>query len=167
VWSPDGPPGDGAAPWIHCRGAGGAAAAQRRRGHPARRARSRTGTHCTAPPECVRASRAHTPGSRRTSGVAAAAISSSHGCCGAISGVQANSSVTLLVAALVILLDLLFQTAALVDVGRCQAAFGGPVTARTAHRRPTDGPQSAQRKSPLALHRRVLDPRADGVQGSR
>ncbi|MDG4827266.1 hypothetical protein O7635_35930 [Asanoa sp. WMMD1127] len=41
---------------------------------------------------------------------------------------------------MVTLFDLLLRTAVLVDVGRCWVAFDGPVAARTAHTRPTDGP---------------------------
>ncbi|GIF68262.1 hypothetical protein Ais01nite_62970 [Asanoa ishikariensis] len=56
---------------------------------------------------------------------------------GTESGVQADSPVTLLVAALFTLPDLLYFPAVLVDVGRFRVAFDGPVAAQTAHRRPS------------------------------
>jgi hypothetical protein len=54
------------------------------------------------------------------------------------SGVQVDSSVALLLTALVMAVYLVFFTSGLVDGGRCRSAFDGPVTARTAHRRPSE-----------------------------
>ena len=52
------------------------------------------------------------------------------------SGVQADSSVALLVMVLLVAVELLFRTSVLVDVGQCWWTFDGPATAQTAQRRP-------------------------------
>src|SRR3954471_6926301 len=71
------------------------------------------------------------------------------------SGVQADSSVALLVTVVLMAVELAFRTSALVGVGRRWWAFDGPATAQTAQRRPRNNLQTVATRSAGVASRRA------------